>query len=235
MESSPFLSEIEIDLFPANEGQVVINSGGGLTTTRTVNLSISIPQNASEMMVCEANDFSGCSWETPANERAFTFSGEGDRTVYLSYKDKDGFVSEAHSSSINVDLFDDGEGSIIIDSGNSSTNIRIVTITISAPAKATHIQFCENSQFNACDTWQNVSQSTVYTFSGDGNNALYARFRDKDGFISHTVSSTIIVDTTGPTVSNNAIAAIPYQRSIALSWATSSDNITGSPGVDPAV
>jgi hypothetical protein len=64
LESSPFNASIMVELFGSDEGGISINSAATATNTRVVNLGLSIPVNATQMMICENAQFTGCSWES---------------------------------------------------------------------------------------------------------------------------------------------------------------------------
>ena len=103
LESTTYSDTIEVDIFGPTEGLFTINSGATYAISRTVLLSISVPINAVQMIICEDPSFTGCTAEPVASAKTHTFSTDGNKTLYVEYIDKDGFKSPSISSTILVD------------------------------------------------------------------------------------------------------------------------------------
>jgi hypothetical protein len=54
------------------------------------------------MMISERSDFKDATWEAYTTTKSYTFSTEGEKTIYIKYKDKAGNESEVYSKSIVV-------------------------------------------------------------------------------------------------------------------------------------
>jgi hypothetical protein len=75
------------------------------------------------------------------------------------------------------------------------------------------MQFSDDNQ-NWSD-WEEYATSKTYTLpSGDGKKTVYVRFKDSAGYISETVSDSIILDTTAPTEDNLVIYEAPAENEV---------------------
>ncbi len=84
-------------------GSISINSGA--TTTSDSNVAItfdtSSATSASQMMICNVADFTGCTWESFTSPKSWILtSGYGVKTVYAKFKDSVGNESSVYSGSI---------------------------------------------------------------------------------------------------------------------------------------
>ena len=85
-------------------GSVSINDGSDMTQTAGVTLTLSATDattSVTQMMVSNSANFTGASWETYATTKNWALtSTEGEREVYVKYKDEAGNVSETYIDSI---------------------------------------------------------------------------------------------------------------------------------------
>ncbi len=201
-ESSIWSDGTIVDLFGDNEGAVVINSSALISTSRTVSLAITKPVNATMMMLSESSNLSGASWETAATSASFIFAGEGNRVVYVKFKDNDVYESSIWSDGIVVDLFGDNEGAVVINSGSTTSTSRTVSLAITKPANATQMKLSESSDFSSA-SWVTAATSANFTFLSDsGSKTLYVHFKDTDGYLSPTWSDSIDLQFLSQTISS---------------------------------
>lgn len=84
---------------------MIINSGAEFTFSRDVQLSFSVFNTPTEMIISENADFSGASWEAYSSTKTFTMSsGGGTKTIYAKFKDADGIQSKIVNDSIILDM-----------------------------------------------------------------------------------------------------------------------------------
>ena len=79
---------------------VLINNGATSTAFATVTLKLSA-NGASKMMIANSADFAGAVWEDYATQKDWTLTaGNGEKTVYVKFKDNAGNVSDSVQDSI---------------------------------------------------------------------------------------------------------------------------------------
>jgi len=139
-------------------------------------------------------------------------SGEGEKKVYVWYKDAVGNVSASASDTITMDTTKP-TGSININSGESYTKSTTVKLALSASdsqgVTGYYTSTSENTPLASSSGWLSISSTLSYSndsnnsyrFSSDGSRILYVWYKDAAGNVSNSVSDTIILDTTVPTVS----------------------------------
>ncbi|MBF0104807.1 MAG: hypothetical protein HQM16_05725 [Deltaproteobacteria bacterium] len=115
LETSPLTATVTIDLFGASEGSFTLAPDTLVPSTSTmgdVALSLNIPDNASYFMADVDSNFSNASgWMDLPAEGVYTYSlpnnynSCGLKTIYVKYKDSDGYVSETYSAALKVDCW----------------------------------------------------------------------------------------------------------------------------------
>lgn len=181
---------------PVSNGTILINNGAKYTRSRNVTLTLDA-DNAVEMSFSNNNP-TWSAWEAYATTKSWTLtSGNGQKTVYVKFKDAGGIESDTYSDTIILDTTAP-TGSISINNGAAYTNSRFVTLALSAIGAAT---MCFSNDNSSWSSWENCATSKSWTLtSGDGTRRVYARFKDAAGNVSETYSDTIIYDTTPPNV-----------------------------------
>ena len=122
---------------------------------------------------------------------------DGVHTWYLKAVNNAGWSTQSTSTyTINVDT-SSPTGSISVNSGNSYTTSRSVTLTISA-SSASQMMISENSDFSGA-SWETYSTSKSYTLSAsDGTKTIYIKFKDEASNESSSYSTSITYDATAP-------------------------------------
>jgi hypothetical protein len=104
-ESVIYNSSITLDT-TAPVGTLRINNGAQSTDRREVTLNITgsdVTSGVHQMMICNVQSFSGCSWENFRISRSWTLTdGEGTKTVYLRIRDNAGLISSVYNASITL-------------------------------------------------------------------------------------------------------------------------------------
>jgi len=159
----------------------------------------------------------------------------GVKTAYVRYRDVAGNESTSSSDIITYNPPDitPPYGSILIDSGNASTQMTLVTLTLSAADDVGGSGLADLSLSNDGTSWSlwevfavqrtnwDLSDMATGGSTNQGTKTVYIRFRDVAGNISTTYTDTIdyfLPDTTPPTGSiqinggasttNNAVVTI---------------------------
>lgn len=177
-------------------GTIVINGGATYTNSRNVTLTLDAEDAAT--MCFSNNNPTWSAWEAYATTKSWSLSsGDGQKTVYVKFKDASGVESDTYSDTIVLDTTAP-TGSISINKGAAYTDSKSVTLTLSAIGAAT---MCFSNDNSTWSSWESYATSKSWTLvSGDGTKRVYARFKDAAGNVSETYSDTIIYDTTPPNV-----------------------------------
>jgi hypothetical protein len=125
----------------APTGSVSINNNAATTTTLAVTLYLSSADNTSsqsqiQMMVSNNSTFTGATWETFTTSKSWTLpSGDGEKTVYVKYKDAAGNISTAYSDVITLAT---GQGAITPSVGATAvaTSTEGMKTVVEVPANA---------------------------------------------------------------------------------------------------
>ncbi|WP_166542073.1 S-layer homology domain-containing protein [Paenibacillus lutrae] len=205
----------------APTGTVIIQAGAEWTnaTDVTLTLTSSDGNNGSgivEMRLSSDGSDWG-SWEPAALTRAWSLAaGDGEKTVYIQFKDKVGNVSGTIDDVIKLDQTIP-TGTIVINSGAATTSGKLVTLTLTSSdgtgSGVTEMRFSEDNL--TWWDWENVLPTKNWNFTGSpGLKNLYVQLRDAAGNVS---------------VAN--LASITYQESSAGSNAGSNTGSnSGTPG-----
>lgn len=165
-----FISEAQcpsffVELFPMPEGGFVINNGAPVATSKLVELSISVPANATEMRIFEngpdttpGSDITVISltglggtrpqineriWLRAEPQALFVFSTIGTRTVFVQFRGPGGLVSSLHQQTVviipMVEAYN--QTNVIVNQGNPVTLKPVVRLDfVNLPPTAIEMQ-----------------------------------------------------------------------------------------------
>ena len=222
------------------DASITINNNAAYANNINVNLNI-YADDATEMYVSNSPSLDEGVWEAYATTRNWDLlSGDGEKVVYIKFKDSIGNVfgaSSEYSDNIILQTVGPSGGTIVINNDDEYTNNTAVTLEISA-INATDMRISTNSSFST-GTWETYSTSKSWTLnSGDGDKNLYIKFKDvANNQIGESgeIKDIIKLDTFAPSQVEN-ITADEDDYKITLSWTEPSDadfekiEITYSPG-----
>ena len=128
-------------------------------------------------------------------------SGEGTKTIYVWFRNSGGTISQRYSASIIYETVAP-TGSVIINSGASSTSNYRVTVALSASdaygVTGYYLAADNSTPSSGSSSWVSVTSSTSYSdnvsfaFStGNGAKTVYAWFKDGAGNVSNHYSDNI--------------------------------------------
>jgi len=220
----------------APTGTISINNGAQYTNSTSVTLTLSASDSGSGVSKMRfSND--GTSWsgeENYATSKAWALiSGDGTRTVYVQYKDNAGNWSGSISDTIILDTTA-LTGTISINNGAQYTNSTSVTLTLSASDSGSGVSKMRFS--NDGTSWsgeENYATTKSWTLtSGGGTKMVYVQYKDNAGNWSGSISDTIILDTTAPTISNLTVnpAVAKAGTNLTITF-TVSETLQGNPAV----
>jgi len=193
-ENYPFNIVVKSKNPPPPTGAIVINDGARFTNSTDVILTLR-SEFASEMQF--SNDsLSWSEWEDYNDFKLWNLtSGDEEKTVYVKFKDENGYISRVYSDTIILDTTGP-TGSIVINDGNTHTNSQEVILTLDCD-DATQMQFSnDNLSWSEWESYTNTRSWTLLL--GDGEKTVYVRFKDAAGNISETFLDTIVLDTLSP-------------------------------------
>lgn len=178
------------DPYLIDNNSFLVNGGDYYITERNnVELKLSGSNEVSNM--CISVGSSGCdNYVEFSNTYTLDLSGEdnGEATVYVYYKNKDGNVIASLRQDIVIDIEGPINNSIEISEGDSLTRKLILS---SDGADYMCFSNASDNKDN-CTNWVKYSRSYNWKLSdGDGNKIVYAFFKDKAGNVSRVVSDTI--------------------------------------------
>ena len=203
-ESTIVSDSIMLDTFPP-VGSIFIDGGAEYTNRRLVTLSIDATDltGVPDMRMGEASDLSGVGWRPFASTLAFELSrGDGEKNVYVSFRDPLGHVSAPVRATIILDttppVLD-----ITINGGATYTNRTDVQVGVvpTEQFRTTFIQMGDEPDLSQAEMWAFAS-SMGWTFGpGDGAKAIYARAWDAAGNVGPASMDNIVLDTVPPLAS----------------------------------
>jgi hypothetical protein len=170
-------------------GNIVINNNNTYATSANINLSISATDNLNitstnlsvkEMMISNTNDFASALWQPYATTSSWSLSsGEGNKSVYIKFRDISYNESITYSDSIILDSTPPNPFVTIVDGHNvnsSETSVEINTTkpTVSGTSESgSSINFNINSQNYSTTADINGNYSFQITSAlTEGNNNL---------------------------------------------------------------
>lgn len=193
---------------------ILINNNAEKTNSPVVDLTLSA-QYAPEMMLSNAEDFAGASFESYVTSKEWTVLdeqvgpgfGDGTKTVYVKFRSATLVESDVFSASIELDTAPPTVGAVpvLINGGEIETDSRQVTLTLDAEGATTIEVFNENEL-------ETFTQGTILPFDGsvpwtlsegNGSKRVLVVFSDEIGNQSSFFSDKIIL--TGQTAGNPEI------------------------------
>ena len=205
----------------APAGSISINSGAASTNSASVTLNLAATDGVGVTAYRIANgsdcsaavDQSITSTTSYSANVAFGLSaGDGTKTVCVQYRDAAGNQSSTYTDTINLDSIAPA-GSTNINSGATSTSTTSVTLNLAATdAQGVTAYRIANGSDCSAAVYQSIASTTSYSAnvafslsSGDGTKTVCVQYRDALTNESATFTDTIILDTTGPSVTLNSL------------------------------
>ena len=219
--SSVSSDTIILDTEPPTSNSVIINSNAQNTSSTSVTLTLS---SSGATKMCISNTESCSSWETYATNKNWTLSsGDGEKTVYVWYKDDAGNIVPNYVTDKITYMSEPTNNSVKINSNASYTNTTSVTLTLSSTGAT---QMCI-SNTTSCSSWETYATSKSWTLNNttNGTKTVYVWYKNALGTVtSNYVTDTIVLDTVAPTnnsVSINNGATYTNSTSVTLSLSSS--------------
>jgi len=120
-------------------------------------------------------------------------------------------------------------GSIAINTGEAYTNSTLVTLTLTAIDNGSGVYQVRFSDDGVWDTesWETYSETRDWTLeSDDGTKIVYYQIVDNVGFVSETISSSIVLDTQPPSGSITINDDATYTTSTSVTLTLTVEDVT---------
>ncbi len=213
-------------------GSISINKSALATTARQVTLYLSASDALStvtHMRLRVGGTWEA--WQPYVSPFLYTLpDGDGDKTVYVQYRDQHGNVSAQASDTIRLDEAASTSSDLVtINTGALWTSSTSVTLRISAPAHTTEMQISNDGGFDGAD-WQPFDSRPTWNLTSYGSYAIprtiYVRTRTINGTVSPKFDDDIIYDPVPPT-GNVAIRSVDESHVEVSLNASDPDNLSG--------
>jgi hypothetical protein len=194
---------IVLDTTPP-KGTLKINNNAASTITSTVNLTLSASDKNGvvEMMLSNRDTFNNSVWEPFVETRIWEIAeGEGERFVFVKFKDPADLVSEIASDGIARYELSKND-TVVINNGDDYTNDRNVSIELGLGGMVvvSEMMVTDTGSFNDSE-WSYYEETLAWELpEGDGEKIITVKFRNPYGIETEAFFDTIILDTTPPSV-----------------------------------
>ena len=222
---STYSDTIILDIIPPT-GSIIIAEGATYTNSTLVTLTLSADDMTSgvSQMRFSHNNITWMPWEDYAVSKAWDLpTGDGEKTVYVQFKDNAGLISQSYADAIILDTTPPS-GSISIAEGSAYTNTTQVTLTLTATDATSGVAEMRFSNDDATwSDWEAYATSKSWTLlTGDGIRAVTVQYRDNAGLISF-YSDAIILDTTKPAANAGTDQTVAEDMLVTFDGSASTD------------
>jgi hypothetical protein len=211
---------IDVDTTPPT-GKVIINNRAAFTIAREVTLALDATDHygVQSMMISEMEDFSDVAWQDYADNLTFTLAqGDGQKTVYVKFQDRNGHSSETYNATIVLDTLPP-TGGILVDGGAQYTRNATVIAALegSDPIGLDGMMVSTDQSFTGAQWVDFAAEKTVALSPGSGERTVYVKFRDSGGHVSQAFKDSILMDQSPPEVRLSCNGGAAYSRSANVS------------------
>jgi len=219
---------LKVDVSPP-EGNIIINGGARYTADRLVNVTMNVTDisGIEHYRIGDRSDLSDLQWVPFEETVAFYLPpGDGPKSIFAQFRDLCGLESGPMAGSITVHT-GRPRGSVIINGGAEYASSTEVALTFNTEdlAGVDQVMVSDSVDFNG-RRWTPPEQNLSWNLSAvDGEQRVFARFRNVVGTVSETVNDSIVLDTKSPTLRLTLNRGEPCtnNRTIAL-WLDASDD-----------
>lgn len=198
----PLSDNINLDRKPPFNCSVLINKGQ--KETNNIDKVVQVKVNADEaefMQISNIENFSSIRWARYSEKNIYhQLTGEdGNKVVYVRFRDEAGNISDVFSDSIILDRTPPmkGEVKIVTDGNQEFTSKTDVKLQLKADEA---VEMLISNNFSMADAkWQPFQPTLDWNLaSSNGLKTVYVKFRDKIGNESSVTYDRIGVDTEAP-------------------------------------
>lgn len=177
--------EIILDRSSPEGGTLIINGGQSVTNKTAITIELSAPE-AHQMMISSNESFLGALWEGFLSEKKISLQGaDGEKWVFVKYKDAAGNVSKPISASITLDRLPPTEGGLKINNAIGYSTDAEGKVLLSITAKGAAEMMVSNTNDFKGAIWQPFKDTLNWKITGsDGMKVVGVKFRDAAGNVS---------------------------------------------------
>jgi hypothetical protein len=238
----PEKASISLDRRAPGELSILIDSGAEYTndTDATLTIDGADPDQGSQtsdMTLANSEPALGA-WETFSRTRTgwslTTGAGgtdtDGDKAVYLEFRDRAGNVGGPVKDTIFLDRVRPQAAAILINGGAKyaiDPNVKLLLKASDADPSSgiSQMQFSDDGA--RWSDWEPFSNSRAYTLPApDGQKTVYFRVRDRAGNVADAASASIILDTAAPVISSVRVVGLTDTSAI-ITWSTDEEADSG--------
>ena len=171
---------------------VIIDDGQSSTKSHYVDLDIIPPTGARYMRIDDEENFSGAAWQSVRKSVRFWELpfGNGQKTIYIQFKDRLGRKTQVYSDSIRMDARSNIAVEVKINDDDTKTDSRYVRLDFQYSQGVDDMMVSNNSTFSDAGYRRVVKNMQWILSSESGEKTVYVRFRDARGELK-TISQTI--------------------------------------------
>jgi hypothetical protein len=196
-ESATASAEIFVDAIPPVDPRITINGDQKFTTDLNGKVSLSIfARGANDMKVSEKSDFSDAKWQPYKTTMEWTFNPEiqGERTIYVKFRDQAQNESGVASDNIILDNMPPEDCSVVINGGAKYAEDPDKLVELKLSAKGAMFMMISNYLNFANARWEPFRETVKWKLTGEnGEKTVYVRFKDEYGNETGIVKASIIL------------------------------------------
>ena len=193
---------ITLDTVPPGQPTLIINSGVPTTATLIIGLKLN-NEDATEVFVSgdvirDDNTFNWTPFDTNALFPVTLLSSAGFKQIRVKYRDAAGNIGASITGSIEYNPAKPIPATLVINGGQTHTNVQEVTLTLIADAAA---EMNIGGDVKDGDKWIPFSTPVNATLSdGDGQKVLITQFRNARAQVIDSATAQITLDATPPQI-----------------------------------
>ena len=193
---------ITLDTVPPGQPTLIINSGVPTTATLIIGLKLN-NEDATEVFVSgdvirDDNTFNWTPFDTNALFPVTLLSSAGFKQIRVKYRDAAGNIGASITGSIEYNPAKPIPATLVINGGQTHTNVQEVTLTLIADAAA---EMNISGDVKDGDKWIPFSTPVNATLSdGDGQKVLITQFRNARAQVIDSATAQITLDATPPQI-----------------------------------
>ncbi|MEN7549165.1 hypothetical protein AAG747_14675 [Rapidithrix thailandica] len=182
--------------------EIIVADGNKYTNSTSVDLSIHC-DHAYQMLISNQQDFSGAKW-VAYQKKILNWAldaVDGDRAVYIKFRDENYQESKVVSDNILLDLTPPQNPLVSIEVPGKATNDPSHVVDVSLQATDAKYFMISNQNTFIGKKWrlyQEAIQGWQLEKGNDGYHGVYVKFRDVAGNETDVISDQILIDTEAP-------------------------------------
>lgn len=200
--SAPIADDVILDRQPPQNPSIIVNRGEEKTNHPNKLVVVKVRADEAKFLRLSTDPtFNNARWAAYTEQNTiYQLPGQdGEKQVYVQFKDEAGNLTEPVADDIILDRTPPITGDVVIDDGSQLTNNtdNLVKLNLSAKGAAEMI-ISNDFYFNEAEWETYATEKKWRLVGGDGLKTVYVRFRDEVGNVSKVAYASIGVDQTAP-------------------------------------